>query len=67
MAKPIEVRIPDSDLIEARADTTETLILGRLKDAGIPAKGTFFFAGLESGTLHQFREANHTVYVWTPV
>ena len=65
LGRRIEARIPDVDLFTMHSDMQETLILGHLKNAGIPAKGTFFFAGLKSGTLHQFRGANHTVYVWT--
>ena len=63
MTQPIEVRISDSDLM---TQTSVTTIISRLKAAGIPVKGTFFFDGVESGELRQFREDHHTVYVWYP-
>jgi hypothetical protein len=64
--EPIEVRIDDIDMLETHLATMEPLILARLKEAGIPAKGTFFFEGLDSGTLYQLHEAHQTVYVWHP-
>ncbi len=44
----------------------EMWCLGRLRDAGIPVKGLFFFHGLKSGTLVRYNdfETGNIVYVW---
>jgi hypothetical protein len=47
---------------------TQTMILGRLKKAGIPVRGILFFDGVESGTLEQEEDFQRNSYIfrWKP-
>jgi hypothetical protein len=50
----IEVTISLLDIVEASEPwVAEMMILGKLRDAGIPVKGFFHFQSLERGTLYE--------------
>ena len=47
----------------------ETWVVGKLKDAGVPIKGTLVFGGIESGTLTRFDDPTDfgaTIWEWNP-
>jgi hypothetical protein len=48
----------------------EGWIVGKLKEAGVPVKGTLLFRGIKSGTLRSFYDQNDfgtVIYEWTPI
>jgi hypothetical protein len=49
----IEVKITLGNLLAMEPDAAEMIILGKLRDSGIPVEGLFHFRGVEHGTLYQ--------------
>ena len=60
----IEVRISKSDIGERAF--TESLVLARLREAGIPVRGTILFRGIASGTLDRSEdyETGDVIFRW---
>jgi hypothetical protein len=61
----IAVTIPRWDLVSGRRDMLESMIIGRLRDAGIPVKGVLIFRGVSEGTLYETMDfQGNMVYNW---
>ena len=64
----IEVRVDDIELMELLSPSLDEMyVISKLKDAGIPIKGTFLFKGLKNGRLTVMNDLiNHgTIYKWS--
>lgn len=68
MKDQIEVEINVTESMKVRNPSVwEGYVVGKLKEAGIPIKGTLLYAGLESGTLHRLDDPcdfGKYKYVW---
>lgn len=60
----IEIDVIGSGLVNNPPELIETIILGKLKDAGIPVKGLLRFDGLERGTLERADGDLGPIYTW---
>lgn len=66
MADPVKVDIPRMDLISTQ--NPDTVVIGKLKEAGIPAKGERLFSGVGSGKLTKTVNfaLDRIEYTWEP-
>ena len=60
----IECFIPWCDLATAHPMTYEMVILGKLKDVGIPVRGVLIFQGVERGILSWYDVWNGRQFYW---